>query len=114
MGDKHKKTPAAVCIRWQVQRGLTVVPKSCNPGRMAANLDNFGFELSDDEMQAIQRPGRLLQRHGPARDRLPDLRINAPPPPTALMRAYQFRRCWASTHLQLSCLVRIQRAKACP
>ena len=39
IADKHKKTPAAVCIRWQVRRGLTVVPKSCNPGRMASNLD---------------------------------------------------------------------------
>lgn len=53
IADKHKQTPAAICIRWQVQRGLTVVPKSCNPGRMAANLDMFGFELSDDDMKAV-------------------------------------------------------------
>lgn len=49
----HKKSVAQVCIRWQVQRGLTVVPKSCNPGRLSENLDVFSFELTEQDMKDI-------------------------------------------------------------
>jgi len=49
----HGKSPAQICIRWQVQRGLTVVPKSCNPGRLAENLAVFDFELSEQDMKDI-------------------------------------------------------------
>ena len=49
----HGKMPGQICIRWQVQRGLTVVPKSCNPERQSANLDVFSFELTEAEMTAI-------------------------------------------------------------
>ena len=49
----HQKSVAQICIRWQVQRGLTVVPKSCNPGRLSENLDVFGFELTEQDMTDI-------------------------------------------------------------
>lgn len=49
----HGVTPAQVVLRWHVQLGSVPIPKSSTPERQAANLDVFGFELTDDEMAAI-------------------------------------------------------------
>lgn len=49
----HGVSPAQVVLRWHVQLGSVPIPKSQTPERQAANLDVFGFELSDDEMAAI-------------------------------------------------------------
>lgn len=49
----HGVSPAQVVLRWQVQLGNLPVPKSATPERQAANLDVFGFELTDAEMAAI-------------------------------------------------------------
>lgn len=51
--ERHHKTPAQVVLRWGVQRGTAVVPKTTQPGRLRENLALFDFELSADEMQAI-------------------------------------------------------------
>jgi 2,5-diketo-D-gluconate reductase A len=51
----HAKTPAQVVIRWQLQLGNVVIPKSVTPERIAQNLDVFDFDLGDPEMQAIER-----------------------------------------------------------
>lgn len=53
IGKKHGKTPAQVVIRWHVQLGHMVIPKSVTPERIKANLAVFDFELSADEMKAI-------------------------------------------------------------
>ena len=47
------KTPAQVMLRWGVQHGRSVIPKSTRPGRIAENIDVFNFELSADEIAAI-------------------------------------------------------------
>jgi len=49
----HGVTPAQVVIRWHLQNGLIVFPKSNSRERMAENFDVFGFELSADEIAAI-------------------------------------------------------------
>jgi 2,5-diketo-D-gluconate reductase A len=49
----HGVSPAQVIIRWHLQNGLVVIPKSNNRDRMAQNFDVFGFELTADEMTAI-------------------------------------------------------------
>jgi D-xylose reductase len=49
----HKVTPAQVVLRWGIQRGYAVIPKSTNPKHLAENLDLFEFELTDSEMAAI-------------------------------------------------------------
>ena len=47
------KTPAQVMLRWGLQHGRSVIPKSTKPSRIAENIDVFDFELSADEMAAI-------------------------------------------------------------
>jgi 2,5-diketo-D-gluconate reductase A len=49
----HDVQPAQVVLRWHLQTGNIVIPKSNRRERMAQNIDLFGFELSDDEMAAI-------------------------------------------------------------
>ncbi|MDR2256093.1 MAG: aldo/keto reductase [Arthrobacter sp.] len=57
----HGVTPAQAVLRWHLQQGRIVIPKSVTPARIAANLDVFGFELSGEEIAAIdalERDGR--------------------------------------------------------
>jgi 2,5-diketo-D-gluconate reductase A len=49
----HGKTPAQVMLSWHVQEGRQVIPKSVTPSRIAENFDIFDFELTGDEMAAI-------------------------------------------------------------
>jgi D-xylose reductase len=48
---KHNKTPAQVVLRWGIQRGTAIIPKTTKEERLKENLDLFnGFNLSNDEM----------------------------------------------------------------
>lgn len=63
---RHRQSPAQVCLRWHLQRGVAVVPKSASEERLRSNLRVMDFELSDDEMEALNRLSagkqkRLLQ-----------------------------------------------------
>jgi diketogulonate reductase-like aldo/keto reductase len=49
----HGKSPAQVMLRWGLQHGRSVIPKSTKPSRIAENINVFGFTLSADEMVAI-------------------------------------------------------------
>jgi len=53
IGRKHGKSAAQVIIRWHVQQGDIVIPKSTHADRMAANIDVFGFELDAEDLQTI-------------------------------------------------------------
>ncbi|WEV41532.1 aldo/keto reductase [Bifidobacterium sp. ESL0682] len=53
IGAKYGKSPAQVVIRWHLQRGVIVIPKSTHAERIKQNIDVFDFELSDEEMQQI-------------------------------------------------------------
>jgi 2,5-diketo-D-gluconate reductase A len=50
---KHGVEPAQAVIRWHLQQGLVVIPKTVNARRLASNLDVFGFELDEDDLAAI-------------------------------------------------------------
>ena len=49
----HGRSPAQIVLRWHVQNGLVAVPKSSNPDRLAENLAVFDFELTADEIAAL-------------------------------------------------------------
>lgn len=53
LAEAHKKSAAQIVIRWHLQIGNLVIPKSSNPDRLAENLDVFNFSLSDKDMNAI-------------------------------------------------------------
>jgi 2,5-diketo-D-gluconate reductase A len=53
IGASHGKSVAQVVLRWLIQRGVVVIPKSVRPERMAENIDVFDFALTDDEMARI-------------------------------------------------------------
>ncbi len=53
IAEKHGKSPAQVTLRWHIERGDIIFPKSMSPERMAENFDIFDFELSVDEVAEI-------------------------------------------------------------
>ncbi|KAF4715546.1 hypothetical protein FOZ63_003197, partial [Perkinsus olseni] len=58
IGKRHGKTPAQVAIRWAMQRGTIVIPKSIKPHRVVENFNVFDFELSPQQMEQIDEIGR--------------------------------------------------------
>jgi 2,5-diketo-D-gluconate reductase A len=50
---KHGVQPAQAVIRWHLQQGLVVIPKTVSPVRLRSNLDVFGFELDEDDLAAF-------------------------------------------------------------
>ena len=54
MAEGHDKTPAQVILRWHLQLGNAVIPKSVTAERIRENIEIFDFELSEDDMAAIE------------------------------------------------------------
>jgi diketogulonate reductase-like aldo/keto reductase len=67
IAEAHGKTPAQVILRWHVQLGNVVIPKSVTPERIRTNIDVFDFELSGDQMDQIATLERG-ERMGPDPD----------------------------------------------
>lgn len=53
IASRHGVTPAQVVLRWHLEHGIVVIPKSANPDRIATNFDLSGFRLSEDEVVRI-------------------------------------------------------------
>jgi diketogulonate reductase-like aldo/keto reductase len=53
LAAKYRKTPAQVVLRWHIEHGLSAIPKSVRPERIAENIDIFDFGLTSDEIAAI-------------------------------------------------------------
>jgi|SRR5689334_22848992 len=64
IAEKHAVTPAQAILRWHLQIGNVVIPKSVTPSRIAENFDVFGFELDDDDLAAFT-PLDRSERTGP-------------------------------------------------
>lgn len=66
---KHGRTPAQITLRWEIQHGIIVIPKSVTPERITSNLAVFDFELDASEMAAIDALDNPLEgRMGPNPD----------------------------------------------
>jgi 2,5-diketo-D-gluconate reductase A len=68
LGRKYDRTPAQIVLRWHVELGNIVFPKSVDPARIRENIDVFGFELAEEDRATI---GELAtgERMGPDPDR---------------------------------------------
>ena len=60
IATRHGRTPAQIILRWHLQQGRIVIPKSVAPARIRENLEVFGFELSAGELAAVN----ALERNG--------------------------------------------------
>lgn len=67
IAEAHGRTPGQVVLRWHLQLGNIVIPKSVTPERIEQNFDLFGFELSGEEMRRIEELDRG-ERTGPDPD----------------------------------------------
>lgn len=67
LAEKHGRTPAQVVLRWHLQLGNIVIPKSVTPTRIRENFDVFGFTLTDDEISGLSSLERG-ERTGPNPD----------------------------------------------
>ncbi|KAM7533957.1 hypothetical protein Aperf_G00000116694 [Anoplocephala perfoliata] len=70
IAKKHNVTPAQVVIRHGLQRQIVVLVKSVTPARIRSNIDVFGFELSEEEMDKLNKAGvnrRIIPWEGPLR-----------------------------------------------
>ena len=68
LAEKYRKSPAQVVIRWHVELGNVVIPKSVTPARIRENFEVFDFELDSEDVQAISELDRG-SRTGPNPDR---------------------------------------------
>ena len=55
IGKQYGKTAAQVALRWNVQRGVVVIPKSIHKNRMEQNIDIWDFQLSEEDMAQIAK-----------------------------------------------------------
>lgn len=55
LGKKYGKSPAQIVLRWHIQLGTIVIPKSVTPKRIRENIDIFDLELSTDDLAQIAR-----------------------------------------------------------
>lgn len=58
IANNHKKTAAQVILRWNLQKGVVVIPGSSNPDHISENMDVFDFELTKDDMNKINKLDR--------------------------------------------------------
>lgn len=70
LSEKYGKSPAQILIRWSLQKGFNVLPKSGNKKRLVQNLDVFDFEILGEDINALSQPGAKESFAGWAADPL--------------------------------------------
>ena len=66
IAEKCGKTAPQVTLRWAVQRGTAIIPKSIKPERLAQNIDIYNFTLSDEDMKSIDALDKHRRFNNPA------------------------------------------------
>src|SRR5438309_3308012 len=61
LAEKYAKTPAQLMIRWGIQQGLVVIPKSTREERIRENSQVFDFDISDDDMRSLDPLNEALR-----------------------------------------------------
>ena len=64
IAEKHGKTPAQTIIRWHIDSGFNVIPKTASVGRLPENIDVFDFQLDHEDMRTIETLDRPDGRIG--------------------------------------------------
>jgi diketogulonate reductase-like aldo/keto reductase len=77
LADRYRKTPAQVMLRWHIENGVSPIPKSVNPERIAENIDVFDFTLTRDEVASIEALDKGVR--------------SGPDPETFSLKVYDFR-----------------------
>lgn len=62
VAGRYGVTPAQIVLRWHLDRGVVVIPKSATPERIAANFDVFGFSLDDEDVRRIDALSGAVRR----------------------------------------------------
>lgn len=76
IAKKHGKTPAQILLRRSIQDGMTVIPKSIHPERIAENINVFDFELTTEEMAALRSLDKAAPMIGnPAKPELVEMSL---------------------------------------
>ena len=70
LAEKYEKSTAQVILRWHTQVGNIVIPGSTNPEHIKANLDIFGFKLTDEEMKKMEGLNKNVRYYYPDEERL--------------------------------------------
>ena len=60
MSEKYQKSIAQIILRWHIQKGLVVIPKTKTEQRIVENIDIFNFELDEKEMNEIEKLDKNL------------------------------------------------------
>lgn len=68
LAGKYKKTPAQIMLRWNIQRGIVVIPKSTHLERMEENINVFDFEITEKDMKRISELDKAESAFFPHQD----------------------------------------------
>ena len=83
LAGRHGRTPAQVVLRWHLQLGNVVIPKSTTPSRIRENIALFDFELNDADMADVRRAGSRRSASAPIRTSATPGHDRASPAPAA-------------------------------
>jgi D-xylose reductase len=65
LAKKYSRSSAQILLRWSIQRGVSVIPKSTKIERIVENMNIFNFQLTDEEMEGIARLNCNLRFNNP-------------------------------------------------
>ena len=61
LAEKHQKAPSQIILRWELQNGILIIPKSTHKERILSNIDLFDFALSEEDMDAVATLNQMMR-----------------------------------------------------